>query len=91
LQRQTARIFDTENTRKTGNQQCVIPTRVPFAAKHQAWAYRGEADRAFEWLEKAVAYQDGGLSEVLTEPLFVNLYTGPRWPPFLKRIGRSPG
>ena len=26
-------------------------------------AYRGEADRAFEWLDKAVAYHDPGLAD----------------------------
>jgi len=28
-------------------------------------AFRGEADRAFEWLDKAVAYHDGGLAEIV--------------------------
>lgn len=64
----------------------------------QSWAYniayvhvyRGEADRAFEWLEKAVAYRDAGLSEIATEPLFANLHDDPRWLPFLRRLGKAP-
>jgi tetratricopeptide (TPR) repeat protein len=53
-------------------------------------AYRGEADRAFEWLEKALEYKDPGPMDVLTEQLFANIHDAPRWLPFLERIGRSP-
>ena len=53
-------------------------------------AYRGEADRAFEWLQKAVAYNDGGLSEIVSQPLFANIHDDPRWLPFLESIGKSP-
>ena len=53
-------------------------------------AYRGEADRAFEWLDKAVEYKDPGLSYILYEPLFSNLDDDPRWLPFLESIGKSP-
>jgi len=45
--------------------------------------YRGEADRAFEWLDKAVAYRDGGLSEIVSNPQFANIKNDPRWLPFL--------
>jgi len=53
-------------------------------------AYRGEVDRAFEWLDKAVAYQDGGLSDIMLQPEFANIREDPRWTPFLQRIGRAP-
>ena len=53
-------------------------------------AYRGEADRAFAWLDKAVAYGDPGLSSIAGGTEFSNLYEDPRWLPFLERIGRSP-
>ncbi len=53
-------------------------------------AYRGEADRAFAWLEKAAAYHDPGLSEITFEPLFANIRGDPRWLPFLRRIGMAP-
>ena len=53
-------------------------------------AYRGEADRAFEWLNKAVEYKDGGLSEILGERLFDNIRDDQRWLPFLEGIGKSP-
>jgi tetratricopeptide (TPR) repeat protein len=53
-------------------------------------AYRGEADRAFEWLDKAVAYKDTALSEIVIEPLFANIHGDPRWQPFLESTGKSP-
>ncbi len=53
-------------------------------------AFRGEADRAFEWLDEAVAHHDPGLSEIALESLFANLHQDPRWLPFLRRIGKAP-
>ena len=53
-------------------------------------AFRGEADLAFEWLEKAAQYNDPGLPEVLTDPLFTNIQYDSRWLPYLDRIGKSP-
>lgn len=53
-------------------------------------AYRGEADRAFQWLDKAVRNKDAGLWEIVYEPLFSNIRDDPRWLPFLVRIGKSP-
>jgi TolB-like protein/Tfp pilus assembly protein PilF len=53
-------------------------------------AFRGEADRSFVWLEKAVAYNDPGLTEIVVEPLFANIHDDPRWLPFLVSIGKSP-
>ena len=53
-------------------------------------AFRGEADRAFEWLDKAVTYNDPGLIEIAVQPLFANLHKDPRWGPFLHRIGKAP-
>jgi tetratricopeptide (TPR) repeat protein len=54
------------------------------------YAYRGEADKAFAWLDKAVEYGDPGLSDVVTENLFDNIHNDPRWLPFLRKIGKAP-
>jgi len=54
------------------------------------YAYRGEADKAFAWLGKALEYGDSGLSEIVTENLFDKIHTDPRWPAFLRRIGKAP-
>jgi len=53
-------------------------------------AYRGETDRAFEWLDKAVAYRDPGLSLIVGDPLFANIKKDPRWLLFLRKIGKAP-
>ena len=53
-------------------------------------AYRGEADRAFEWLDKAVRYKDPGLTQISTQIEFTNIHKDPRWLPFLESIGKSP-
>jgi len=53
-------------------------------------AFRGEADRSFEWLNKAVEYHDLYLSAVAVHPMFANLHSDPRWLPFLRRIGMAP-
>ncbi len=54
------------------------------------YAYRGEADRAFEWLNKAVSYQDAGLSVIIRQAQFGNVRNDPRWLPFLSKIGKAP-
>jgi predicted Zn-dependent protease len=53
-------------------------------------AFRGESNRAFEWLEKAAQNNDTGLLLILNEPDFNSLRDDPRWLPFLERIGFSP-
>lgn len=54
------------------------------------FAYRGEVDRAFAWLDKAQQYQDSGLSDIAVEPLFDNLHRDPRWLPLLHKLGKTP-
>ena len=54
------------------------------------YAYRGEADKAFEWLDKAVQYGDGGLGEIVTDNLFDKIHADPRWLAFLRKIGKAP-
>jgi tetratricopeptide (TPR) repeat protein len=54
------------------------------------YALRGEADQAFAWLDKAIEYGDGGLSEIVTENLFDKIHADPRWLPFLRKIGYAP-
>jgi len=53
-------------------------------------AFRGEADRTFEWLDKAKQYNDPGLSETASAPEFAAVRSDPRWLPFLESIGKAP-
>jgi tetratricopeptide (TPR) repeat protein len=54
------------------------------------YAFRGEADKAFAWLDKAIEYGDGGLGEIVTENLFDKIHADPRWLPFLRKLGKAP-
>ena len=56
----------------------------------QVYAFRGEADKAFEWLDKAAEEKDSGLSEIAPENLFDKIHSDPRWLPFLSKISRAP-
>lgn len=53
----------------------------------EAFAFRGETDRAFEWLERAYEQRDPGLPEMRTEPLLRSLHGDPRWQKMLEGIG----
>jgi tetratricopeptide (TPR) repeat protein len=52
----------------------------------QIYAFRGETDKAFEWLERAYKQRDGGLSDMKGDHLLQNLQHDPRWPAFLKKM-----
>jgi TolB-like protein/Tfp pilus assembly protein PilF len=54
------------------------------------YAFCGQSDKAFEWLDKAVAYKDGGLSEIVPQTLFEKIHSDPRWLPFLRKLGKAP-
>jgi tetratricopeptide (TPR) repeat protein len=54
------------------------------------YAFRGEADKAFEWLDKAVDYGDTGLGDIVVENLFDKIHNDPRWLAFLHKIGKAP-
>jgi len=54
------------------------------------YAYCGEADKAFVWLDKAIEYGDPGLAEIVTDNLFDKIRADPRWLPFLRKIGKAP-
>jgi serine/threonine-protein kinase len=51
------------------------------------YAFRGDPDRAFEWLERAYDQRDGGLAALRVIPGFQTLYDDPRWKRFLKKMG----
>jgi tetratricopeptide (TPR) repeat protein len=54
------------------------------------YAFRGEADRAFAWLEKAARAGDPWLGAVLYDPLLASLHTDERWTSFLREHGMAP-
>ena len=54
------------------------------------FAFRGEPDRAFEWLDKAVQYNDTDLGATAVHPMFANIHADPRWLPFLRKDRHGP-
>jgi TolB-like protein/Tfp pilus assembly protein PilF len=57
----------------------------------EIYAYRGEIDQAFEWLERAYDQRDSGLHEMLHNPFLANLRDDQRWLPFLRKMGLPAG
>jgi tetratricopeptide (TPR) repeat protein len=52
----------------------------------EVYGFREEADRAFEWLDRAYAQRDGGLTELKVEPLLKSLRGDPRYTAFLEKM-----
>ena len=53
----------------------------------EVYGYRGEMDKAFEWLEQSLKIRDSGLASVLGDPTLRELRTDPRWQPYLEKLG----
>jgi serine/threonine-protein kinase len=53
----------------------------------EVYAYRGERDKAFEWLERARQQRDGGLPSSRADTLLRNLHNDPLWDAFLHTMG----
>jgi TolB-like protein/DNA-binding winged helix-turn-helix (wHTH) protein/Tfp pilus assembly protein PilF len=52
----------------------------------QVYAYRGESNKSFEWLERAYKQRDPGLPEIKSNPLFKNLRHDSRYRELLKKM-----
>jgi hypothetical protein len=52
----------------------------------EVFAYRGEKDKAFEWLDRAYALRDSGLADIKNDPLLRNLEGDPRHAALLKKL-----
>jgi serine/threonine protein kinase/tetratricopeptide (TPR) repeat protein len=81
---------------REGEADAVFTTMI---AKHEKelsyniaydYAFCGNADKAFEWLDKAVEYKDPGLAGIVADHDFDKIHSDPRWLPFLRKIGKAP-
>ena len=52
----------------------------------EVYAFRGENDRAFEWLERAFAARDAGLTEIKADPLLKGLRSDRRYIALLQKM-----
>jgi len=53
----------------------------------EVYAYRGEKDEAYQWLELARQQRDPGLASLRKDPLLTNLHGDSRWDKFLHTVG----
>jgi tetratricopeptide (TPR) repeat protein len=63
--------------------------QLPMDAAYQiaeVYAFRGETDSAFQWLDRAFSQRDGGLTEIKGDPLMEGVEHDPRYLEFLKRM-----
>jgi adenylate cyclase len=53
----------------------------------QAYAWTGQTEQAFAWLERAYRQRDGGLAQAIkTDPLLASIKSDPRYAAMLKKI-----
>ena len=52
----------------------------------QAYAFRGERAKAFDWLDRAVVQRDPGLINIKTDPLFAGLRGDTRYKAVLRKM-----
>jgi hypothetical protein len=50
------------------------------------YAFRGETERAFEWLEGAYTKRDPGITLIKGDPLLKSLERDPRYTALLKKM-----
>jgi serine/threonine-protein kinase len=69
-----------------------IATTAQFAAFQvgEIYAWRGQKDLAFQWLERAYTQHDGGLTEIKNDPLLASLHADPRYQAFMRKMNLAP-
>jgi hypothetical protein len=55
----------------------------------RVYAFRGEKDRALEWLDRAYEARDADLYNIVGDPLLKNLEGDPRYKAFLRKMNLS--
>jgi len=53
----------------------------------EIYAWHGNKDKAYEWLDIAYEQRDGGYTQLLLDPFLVSLHNDPRWEPTLDKVG----
>jgi hypothetical protein len=52
----------------------------------EVYAFRGQSDEAFVWLDRAYAKHDDGLIHTKVDPLLKSPHNDPRFAAFLKKL-----
>jgi len=53
----------------------------------ELYALRNDADRTFEWLDRAWSKRDPGIEYLLTDPLILRFRDDPRFAAFCRKVG----
>ena len=53
----------------------------------EAYAFMGEPDKAFEWLEQGFEARHSQIGTIKGDPFLVSLHGDPRWTALLRKIG----
>lgn len=52
----------------------------------EAYAFRGEDEKAFDWLDRAYRQRDSGMGKLNTDPLLANIRGDPRYAAMLRKL-----
>jgi hypothetical protein len=83
LKKPFGKLWSSTLVRRMLTQFWALPIFIQVA---EIYAYRGDRDKAFEWLDRAYRQRDGGLSGMKGDPLLLNLEHDPRWTAFLNKM-----
>jgi TolB-like protein/lipoprotein NlpI len=56
----------------------------------QIYAFRGETDEAFNWIEIAIEQGSSEIAELHINTLFSSIHDDPRWAALMEQLGKSP-
>jgi hypothetical protein len=77
---------------RINNSQQALAEAIAKAAQEMAYqiagayAWNGDRDKVFEWLDRAHKQRDGGLADIKFDPLFDSLHDDPRYRAFLRKM-----
>ena len=74
------------------SQQALAELERDFVAGYayqlaQVYAWRGEKDKAFEWLDRSYVQHDAGMTTLRYDPILVSLHDDPRFAALVKKMG----
>ena len=77
---------------EVASQQAVTELKRDFVAGYayqfaQVYAWRGEKDQAFEWLDRAYVQHDAGMTTLRYDPMLASLHDDPRFAALVKKMG----
>ncbi|MEI6224964.1 MAG: hypothetical protein WCS72_09435 [Deltaproteobacteria bacterium] len=85
---------DLGHAREASDALAELTARYAFPSPYQiaeVHAWRGEADEAFAWLERALQARDGGLILLQWDPLLARIRRDPRMADVQRRMNLNPG